>query len=154
MSFLNKFPVINLPKVVVYTDNLPENVGGRTNAFVVRIKNKYRDDAGIHAHEYEHVRQWYVGVLLGLIAALALITMPGLAAWAQLWPVAIAIAISLPSVAYAVIPAYKLWAEVKAYQVQAGYYADDRKPLFAQFISANYGLDITPEAALTLLRKK
>ena len=140
------------PNITVYTDNLPEHVGGRANAFVVRIRQKYRDDVGIHAHEYEHVRQWYVGALLGALAALALVHLPALAVWAQLWPFAVLAGCSLHSAAYLLIPAYKLWSEVEAYRLQAAYYTDDRRPLFAEFISANYGLSITPEAALSMLR--
>ena len=56
------------------------------------------------------------------------------------------------SLFYLFLDLYKLWAEVQAYKKQATYYQDDRLPLFAGFISQNYGLSITPEAALELLR--
>ena len=45
--------------ILIYTDNLPANVGGRANGPVIRIKNKYRDDKGILEHEKCHVRQWW-----------------------------------------------------------------------------------------------
>ena len=45
--------------ILIYTDNLPANVGGRANGPVIRIKNKYRDDKGIHEHEFCHARQWW-----------------------------------------------------------------------------------------------
>jgi hypothetical protein len=57
---LNLFP----PALVFYTDNLPENVGGRAHGPVILIKKKHRDDKGIHEHELEHVKQWCVTLTL------------------------------------------------------------------------------------------
>jgi beta-lactamase regulating signal transducer with metallopeptidase domain len=51
----NLFP----PALIFYTDKLPNNIGGRANAFVIRIKEKYINDKGILAHELCHVKQWY-----------------------------------------------------------------------------------------------
>ena len=48
-----------LPYFIFYTKNLPENIGGCTNAFIIRIKPKYKNDLGIHKHEIYHVKQWY-----------------------------------------------------------------------------------------------
>jgi hypothetical protein len=48
---------------------------------------------------------------------------------------------------------YKLDAEVEAYKVQAKYYEDDRKPLFAKFISQYYDIDVFPEYALRMLNE-
>lgn len=47
---------------------------------------------------------------------------------------------------------YKLQSEVEAYKEQAKHYENDRRPLFAEFIATDYGLSISPEAALQLLR--
>ena len=47
---------------------------------------------------------------------------------------------------------YKLRAEVEAYREQALHCPDDRRPLFAKFLSERYDLSITPEAALELLK--
>lgn len=52
-----------LPAFVTYTDDLPDNVGGRANGLRVRIRPRFKDDLGLHEHEYEHVRQWYRGLL-------------------------------------------------------------------------------------------
>ena len=73
------------PSLTIYTDKLPTDVGGCTNGPVVRIRTKYRNDAGIHAHEYEHVWQWWMGVLIGVLAALALITLPVPANRSEWW---------------------------------------------------------------------
>ena len=47
---------------------------------------------------------------------------------------------------------YKLRCELDAYKIQATFYSDDRLPLFAKFIAEDYGLDISQEHALELLR--
>lgn len=52
------------PALVYYTDALPDGVGGQAQGPFVRIKEKYRYDDGIHAHELEHVRQWWVTLTL------------------------------------------------------------------------------------------
>lgn len=143
---------MKFPSLTIYTDNLPANVGGCANAFVVRIRNKYREDQGIHAHEYEHVRQWYVGVLIGLAAALALKLIPTIAFWSALWPLAVLVGCALHPLAYLLLPGYKLWAEARAYRIQSGYYPDDRRPLFAGFLASNYGLNITADEALAAIR--
>lgn len=133
------------PHLTFYTDNLPANFGGCANAFVVRIRPKYRDDAGIHAHEYEHVRQWYVGVALGALAACLMNLIPS--AWAALWPLALSAGCALHPLAYLLLPRYRLWAEAAAYRIQLRHYPDDRTRLFAGFIAANYGLGVSVDEA-------
>lgn len=49
-----------IPHIKIITDRMPEQFGGMANAFVVRIRPKYRDDKGLIAHELEHVRQFWV----------------------------------------------------------------------------------------------
>jgi hypothetical protein len=48
-----------LPHILFYTDWIKENKGGSTNAFVIRIRPKYKHDAGIYEHELTHVKQWW-----------------------------------------------------------------------------------------------
>lgn len=138
---------MKLPHILIYTDALDDNVGGSANGPIIRIKPKYRDDAGILAHELVHVRQWYAGFLLGAIAA-AVMYQRGMDGWPM---VLLAGAMLHPLATF--FPAYRLWKEVQAYKEQAKYYADDRLPLFAQFIAHSYGLDITPEQAYAALTK-
>ena len=59
------------PALILYTDNLPEGVGGCANGPVIRIRPKYREDEGIHAHELTHVWQWWL--TLGLHSLLYLL---------------------------------------------------------------------------------
>ena len=79
--------VMCYPSITLYTDNLPPDVGGCANGPIVRIRPKYRNDTGIHAHEAEHVRQWWVGVLLGARAALAISSIPS--QWSDWWTLAL-----------------------------------------------------------------
>lgn len=141
-----------LPHLTIYTDNLPANVGGRANGPVIRIQPQYKDDAGIHAHELEHVRQWYTFVALGVLVSAILRFAPAVVDYSTYWPLAAIIGAGVHPLLYLAVPSYRLWAEVQAYRVQAGYYPDDRMPLFAGYIAANYRLSVTVQAALMLLR--
>ncbi len=140
-----------LPLITIYTDALPENVGGCANGPLIRIRTKYRDDAGIRAHEAEHVRQWYIGVLIGMLAALTIASTSS--AWSALWPAALLSGCALHPLAYLLLPRYRLRSEARAYCVQATHYPDDRRQLFASFISTRYGLNITQDEALKAIGK-
>ncbi|MEC5207373.1 hypothetical protein QF022_002329 [Vogesella perlucida] len=110
---------MKLPHLVIYTDRLPEGVGGTANGPLVRIRPEYRDDAGIHAHEYQHVIQWYQEGALGML----LVALIALAAGCH-WSLALAIApvgMAAHSLGYALSASHRLWCEVQAYQVQMQY---------------------------------
>ena len=94
------------PHTVIYTDRLPEDVGGCANGPVVRIRPKYRDDLGLLRHEVEHVRQWWAA---GLIAAVLL---------ALVDPTLAPGGMAAHSLLYLTVRPYRLWCEVKAYRVQ------------------------------------
>lgn len=141
-----------LPSKTIYTDKLPEDVGGCANGPVVRIRTKYRADVGIHAHEAEHVRQWYVGVLIGALAAFMLAYIPEFAHWFIWWPLALTAGCALHPLAY-LLPRYRLWAEARAYRIQLKHYPDDRSRLFAGFLASKYRLEITPGEAFNAITK-
>lgn len=137
-----------LPHWVIYTDHLPDDVSGRANGPVVRIRPRYRDDAGIHAHEYEHVRQWYAEGLVGM----ALVALLALAAGVH-WPLALAIApigMATHSLGYSLWSRHRLWCEVQAYRVQMrhGLSLDDA---VARLISPRYRFGLRRQDALRLL---
>lgn len=137
------------PSLTIYTDKLPEDVGGCANGPVVRIRTKYRDDTGIHAHEAEHVRQWWMGVLIGVLAALTILSIPSV--WSAWWPLALIAGCALHPLAYGLLPRYRLWAEARAYRIQIKHYPDDRARLFAGFLASRYGLNISIEEAANAL---
>ena len=129
-----------------YNDNIPEGMGGTAQAFYIRIRPKYKDDKGIHEHELEHVRQWWV---LTIFSAFALLV--GAEYLQQ--PLWIAVAsVGIHGLLYKFIPAYRLWAEVQAHKVQLKHYPDDRTELFAWRIANRYRLKVTAEEAEQLLR--
>jgi len=61
--------------------------------------------------------------------------------------------LGLHSLLYLFVPGYRLDSELDAYRVQAAYYPDDRLPLFAHYIATKYGLDVSEEDALEMLRE-
>ncbi|MDP3651039.1 MAG: hypothetical protein Q8R67_05080 [Rhodoferax sp.] len=146
--------IARLLSITVYTDKLPPNVGGAANAFVVRIRPKYRDDAGIHAHELVHVMQFWAVSALAVIAIYAAIFLVQQSLGLVIQqPLGIAVlGFGLHSVLYDLVPAYRLRAEVQAYREQLRHYPDDRTELFAQYLAQNYRLAISPARAAQLLR--
>ena len=126
---------------------IPAGSAGCARGPFVFIRPQYKDDKGLIAHEYEHVHQWFLASLLG-IPAWILLEWAGLHEYSNLAVMSIAI----HGLFYKFIPAYRLQCEVECYKLQATYYKDDRKAQFAQFISRDYDLDITPDEALKRLR--
>ena len=107
-----------------YTDRfIKKGSAGCARGPLIFIRPKYRDDRGLLEHEKVHVHQFWTR---GLI---------------------------VHSLRYLFSKAYKLNAEVEAYREQAQWYPDDRLPKFASIIATKYGLKITEESALTLLRE-
>ena len=131
-----------------YTDNILEGFGAVNYGPYTRIRPKYKDDGGIHAHEQTHANQWWAWVGVGLIAAFFLEPLGGF-----LWYYALLAGVGMHAVLYLLVPAYKLWCEVAAYREQAKHYADDRRLLFARFIATKYRLNITTEDAYKLLTR-
>lgn len=109
---------------------------------LILVRPEKRDDAGLVAHELVHVAQWAIGLFLGL-----LLTFLAASQGCPQWPYIAGASIGLHSLAYLTIPAYREWAEVAAYRRQLQCYPDDRRDLFAGFISAHYGLSITKAEA-------
>lgn len=90
-------------------------------------------------------------VLFGL-SALAMIGLPVPAKCSEWWPVALSAGCALHPLAYMLLARYRLWAEARAYRIQLKHYPDDRSKLFARFLAAKYGLEITPGEAEAAIR--
>lgn len=110
-----------LPALVVYSEELPEHVGGMAQTFVVVIHPKYREDAGIHEHELEHVTQWYVMVAAMLLLAFLAYVQGQFGASAGL---AMA-SIGMDGLLYRRWRRFRLWSEAAAYARQMQF--PDRK---------------------------
>lgn len=128
---------------IQYTDNVPAPHGAITVGPWVRILPKYKDDVGLLAHELVHVEQFWFGVLAFLVwlPVLKLYVAP---------ETALMLLAGGCAIAFALRKRLKLMAEVDAYRVQLQY-DKGNKWLFATYISARYGLDITTERAIELL---
>jgi len=139
---------VKLPHLVIYTDRLPDGVAGAANGPVVRIRSAYRSDAGLHAHEYRHVQQWYLAsVMTALLLAVLVLVCGGVqGTLLALCPAALA----SHSLAYLLWPRYRLWAEVDAYRVQMRY-GLSLNVAAARLASPVYGLGLTPARARALL---
>jgi hypothetical protein len=135
---------MKLPHVIIYTDNLPPNFGGTAQAFVVKIRPKYKDDKGIHDHEYVHVKQWYRLLFIWLLAVgLAVVS-----EWLPLEYAVIAIAgVGLHGLLYLLIPSYRLKAEAEAYAAQVKQDRSDLDLMAYRLALPSYKLDITQEQA-------
>lgn len=140
--------------LVQYTTSVPAGFGGVTYGPWVRILPQYRGDAGLLAHELEHVKQFWAAVLA------VLCWLPAL--WLHVDPdTALLLVLGAAIAALLMHKRLTLMAEVDAYSVQLKVTtetiplsiaeAESRAKLFAGFIATKYGLDITPDAALKLL---
>jgi hypothetical protein len=141
-----KFVFFFCPSLVFFVDSFSETwKAGEARGPIVRVRNASQDDTALVEHELEHVRQWYTWVFVSAIAAWALFNN------AAYWQYALALGVSLHGLLYRFVPAYRQWAEVEAYKVQAEN-CDTPLETFATFIATDYDLSITPEAALQLLK--
>jgi hypothetical protein len=52
---------MKLPHIVKYTRKVE---GGKALGPYIRINPKFKDRPGLLAHEYEHVKQWYISLIL------------------------------------------------------------------------------------------
>ena len=134
------FFFIVMVNIVIYTDKLPVGTAGCANGPVIRIRPKYKDDVGLHKHEELHTIQWWLGVLIGCLIGAAMALVPALAPWAEYWHFAPVIGAGLHPLAYRFVWQYRLWSEVQCYRLQAGYYPDDRRLLFAHYVHTSYSL--------------
>jgi hypothetical protein len=135
------------PAYIHYTDDMPAWMGGYARWFYVAIRPKYKDDKGIHSHELEHVKQWWITSIIAcaLIAGIC---------WYNQQPYWFALLGTVVfDLLHSTFQRFKLQLEVWAYKKQIPHYPDDRTKLFAGWISTKYGLEgITPEYAEKLLR--
>lgn len=152
--FIHPFP----PALVCITARTLEDwQAGASRGPVVVIRPEREFDTGLLAHELTHVKHWW---RYGLLAA-ALLAVVGYLignvtiAGATVPTIAFApLGLLFNSLAYALWPEWRAVEEIDAYRVQARYYADDRLPLFAEFIATSYGLEITAAEALQRLREE
>ena len=119
--------------------------GGRQLGPLIRINEKYREDAGLLAHEVEHVKQWWVTSIICAILWFTFVPMQELSIGFS-W---------LPFAVYHLlyqVPFIQKWIEVRCWRVQLSHYPE-RIERAAELISTMYDFKMTKEEAIKLLSK-
>ena len=112
--------------LVIYTDKvIPARFAGVTVGPMVFIRPSYRDDAGLHAHELTHARQfWRSAGILGLLWMIS-----------KSWRL-------------------RLEVEAYRAQLDADDQRASREIIFSGYLATRYGLGISQDQALELITKR
>jgi DNA-directed RNA polymerase subunit K/omega len=145
---------MKLPFFTKYTDKV---AAGDSFLAVIRINPKYKDNAGLHAHEYQHIKQWYTATfsafVLYIISA-SLLPPLGVAVHAA----ALVSCLYVNGALYKLSSKYRLAMEVAAYAEQIKHAKPEKKIIeidyYSTAISEQYNLSISYEQAKTMLLKK
>ena len=131
---------------VHYTEKLANGFGGTAQGPLIKILSKYKDDAGLLAHEKTHVRQWYV-VLALVLSLSALVT---LMVSSSLWPLC-GLTLFSHQLLYRFVRPYRRWSEVRAYrkQIATGGYTSNEFAVNA--LVERYDLNLSADEAKALL---
>ena len=156
-----RFPFLFFPAFIFYVDSLKPNVGGLTNAFVIRILKKYENtDEGILQHELRHVemfyKHWMLSSLLLILGAYLyypsyIVSSEGVYNTYNILN-AFLFGIGTYSILYLFSKKFKFLEECKCYQVQCRYYDDDRSDLFAGYVADYYDTGRSKQEALDKIR--
>lgn len=142
------------PKLTIYTDRLPEWAGGQARGPLVLIRPRYRNDSGLHAHEAEHVRQWYIA--WAICTALVLPVAAALGA-GEAWMIVLSsLGMTAHGALYHLVRRYRAWCEARAYAIQAQHpdahgqrlRIEDAADMMA---ASRYDLGITPAHAAAMI---
>lgn len=106
---------------------------------VALINSDYKGDAGLKAHEVQHIKQYCRLALVGAVVGTLAIN----------WFAGMVLAVVLHDAAYTFIRRYRLWSEVNAFRRQL--MVDGSVELAARALADNYDLGITYSEALKRL---
>ena len=119
----------------------------------IRLNPKYKDDKGLIAHEYTHVKQWYVGLLIGLVISLGVYFIFERADYTFL---SLVLAPFWKGLAYTFIKPCRLFFEVAAFAKQISIAPKEHHEYYikayAGIITTNYNLSVTNEEVTEKLR--
>jgi len=136
---------MKLPHIVKYTDKVKQ---GESGFFIIYLNPSKRGDEGLIVHEYEHIKQWYLCLAIGLLCAGVVYFLLGNLI-ASLFLASVSV--SLKGILYTYVKPFRQWAEVQAFRAQIKVTEGDHKDFFSSALSNNYKLDITHNEALKLL---
>ncbi|WP_412479924.1 hypothetical protein [Azonexus sp. IMCC34839] len=145
-----------LPAFIRYGDDMKDWVGGEAKRCFITIRPKYLalKDEGIHQHELEHVKQWYLLMLSFVLLSIAALAMPfgDVLDRMLLAVMLICIGVVAHEFLYNSVRAYRLRCEVDAYHLQLATYQDGSDAMWAaRALSEKYDLNITVSEAMELL---
>lgn len=126
--------------LVKYTDRIQGAYKIKMLPFI-KMNSKYKDDVGLHQHEYEHVKQYF---MLGIPTAIITLLLSN-------WVVAALVGVCTHDALYTFSSKYRQWSEVKAFKKQLKY--GGSIDIAAEKLSSDYGLMISKEEAIRLLSK-
>lgn len=143
-----------IPVKINISDNMADNVGAYANKYRVVVRPKYieQNDEGIIQHEMVHVRQFCRPIFGSILLSIPFAFIPF--GWVFI-PFFLILGYNFHTflcTSNKFREKYVLRCEVEAYKKQLKYYLDDRSELFVEFISTGYGLDISQEEAVKLLK--
>tara|TARA_R110000796_G_scaffold25435_1_gene71706 strand:+ start:453 stop:896 length:444 start_codon:yes stop_codon:yes gene_type:complete len=121
----------------------------------IRLNPEYKDDKGLIEHEYTHVKQWYVGVVVGLILTLFAYLVSDRVDYTFY---TLMLAPFWKGFAYTFIKPCRLFLEVQAFAAQISIEPKEQQgayiKAYAKSLVDNYNLSITEEVAERKLRAK
>jgi len=141
---------MSYPLAIVRYNDKPAMAGEAKYCFI-NIRPKYKDDVGLHVHEYGHVQQWFAWLVVFFVLGICTyFIMPDV-------PLAVSIA-ALGLVAhnaiYALVKPYAKWCEVSCYRKQIDCYPKGTNIEFAiRALMDKYKFKMTREEAESALRR-
>ena len=126
------------PTLVRYKSLTDE--GGHQKGILVTIDPKYRNDAGLHAHEYRHVSHFYICAIIAMLLVWFLIPE---------WDIR-AIALPIAAFSYHILMmtflTFRMWAEIDCYRIQIRTNGQqEHADLYASWFAKYYGIHKDPE---------
>ncbi len=140
------------PAILFVVDEIDDcpTCSGRSAGPVVWLRADAPHLRGVKAHELELVRQWWIVVVVGALAAgvAALLAVP----W---WPALLLLGGLAHGVAYKLVRPYRQWAEVRATvaKLTAEGWPTELIRAEAADLAAGYDLKLTITEALGLINK-
>ena len=121
----------------------------------IRLNPKHKNDEGLIAHEYTHIKQWYAGLAAGLVLALFVCLVFGRADYTFY---ALMLAPFWKEMAYTFINPCRLFLEVQAFAAQISIEPKEHQGAYvrayAKSLADNYNLSITKEEAEHRLKSR
>ena len=152
MPFHNKEGSMKLPHYIKITEDVNY---GDSKLFRIRLNPKYKDDVGLIAHEYTHVKQWYTGFAFGLSLVALMYLISGREDYAYY---AFCVSPFWKGLLYTFVKPCRLYLEVQAFAKQISVSPDEHREYYikayAKSLAESYDLSVSEEDAAKKLRAR